>query len=144
MLQKLKASTKKLPGGILVESMARSYKLKMEIGGFQDAMNPLEALLCALGASRTMMAYAFAGVCGFNMEEFHMELEGDFDHDGFLGVAHVRKGFSEIRYTMYFKTDETMERTREFAQFMEEYCPVSDNLLNGVNIVLADIVINKP
>lgn len=144
MLTTFKATAKKLPEGLQVETDARGFKIIMdepeELGGTNVAMNPVEAVLCALGACQTIVATAFAEAFGFKFEEFHVELEGDLDPDGFMGLADVRNGFQEIRFTMHFKTDETQERAEEFANFIEERCPVGDCLMNGVKLVRTGVV----
>ncbi len=86
------------------------------------------------------LASAFAAAHDFTFEEFHVELEGDLDPDGFMGLADVRCGFQEIRFRMHFKTDESQEKAEEFASFIERTCPVGDCLENGVKLVLAGVV----
>lgn len=62
---------------------------------------------------------AFAEAQNFKYEEFHVELEGDLDPDGFLGRADVKKGLQEIRFTMHFKTEESQESCERFADFVQ-------------------------
>lgn len=144
MLTTFKASAKKLPEGLQVETESRGFKIVMdepeELGGTNAAMNPVEALLCALGACQTIVASAFAQAKGFKFEEYHVELEGDLDPDGFMGLADVRPGFQEIRFTMHFKTDESQEKAEEFAEFIEKTCPVGDCIGNGVKLVKSGVV----
>ncbi len=143
MLTTFTASAKKLPEGLQVETQARNFKILMDepedLGGTDTAMNPVEALLCALGACQSIVVAAFAEAQDFTFEEYHVELEGDLDPDGFMGLADVRPGFQEIRYTMNFKTTESQEKTEEFAQFVESSCPVGDCLANGVKLVRSKI-----
>ena len=139
MLTTFKAVSKMLPEGLQVESNSRSFKIYAdepeELGGTDKAMNPVEMVLCALGSCQTIVAKAFAQAQGFTFEELHVELEGDLDPDGFMGLADVRNGFQEIRYTMHFKTDEPQEKVDAFAAFIEKSCPVGDCLENGVKLV---------
>ncbi len=140
-----KASAKKLPEGLQVDTAARSFKLLLdepkELGGTDKGMNPVEAILCALGACQTIVAFAFAEAKGFKLEGFHVELEGDLDPDGFTGQnPNVRNGFSEVRFSMHFKTPESQEKCEEFAQFIEKTCPVGDCLANPVPLKLVKVV----
>jgi uncharacterized OsmC-like protein len=105
-------------------------------------LNPVEALLCALGACQSIVASAFAEANDFSYEEFSVELEGDLDPDGFMGLADVRNGFQEIRFVMHFKTSESQEKAEAFADFIEKRCPVGDCLANGVKLVKAGVVID--
>lgn len=138
-----KATAKSL-GGLKVESEARGFKLHMDepeaLGGENTAMNPVEALLCALGSCQVIVCQAFAAAQNFQCEDIHIELEGDLDPDGFMGLADVRNGFSEIRFSIHFKTNESQEKAEEFAEFIEKTCPVGDCLMNGVKLVRSAVV----
>lgn len=137
-------ATAKSMGGLKVESESRGFKLHMdeprELGGENTAMNPVEALLCALGSCQIIVCNAFAQAKGYDISNMRVELEGDLDPDGFMGLADVRNGFSEIRFDMHFTTTETQERCEEFAKFIEDTCPVGDCLGNGVKLVLGKVV----
>lgn len=138
MITTFKATVKKLPLGMQVEANARGFKMMMdeprELGGTDVAMNPVEAILCALGGCQMIVAAAFAKAQKFSFEEVSVDLEGDLDPDGFMGLADVRNGFQEIRYTMHFKTEESEEKCSEFMKFIESRCPVGDCLGNGVKL----------
>lgn len=139
MLTTFKAVAKKTKTGLQVESTARNftftYDEPAELGGTDTGMNPVEGVLCSLGACQSIVCAAFAEAQGFKYEEFWVELEGDLDPDGFMGLADCRNGFQEIRFTMHFKTDEPQEKVDAFAEFIEKRCPVGDNLANGVKLV---------
>jgi len=142
------ASAKKLPDGMQVEVSSRSFTFLLdepkELGGTDKAMNPVEAIMGALGACQTICAMSFAKSQGINLEGFHVELEGDLDPDGFKGKnPNVRNGFSEIRYTMHFKSDAPKEKLEAFADYIEKVCPVGDNLSRGVPLIRAGIVAER-
>lgn len=145
MLTTFKATATKTETGLQVNTDARGFKIVMdepeEMGGTNTGMNPVEALLCALGACQSIVAAAFAEANDFKFEEFHCELEGDLDPDGFMGInPNVRNGFTEIRFSMHFKTDESQEKAEAFADFIEKSCPVGDCLMNGVKLVRTAVV----
>lgn len=145
MLTTFKATAKKLPGGLQVETSARGFKIILDepkdLGGTDVGMNPVEAVLCALGACQTIVAAAFARAKRFKFDELHIELEGDLDPDGFMGKApDVRNGFQEIRYKLNFKTSESQENAEKFADFIEKRCPVGDIVSNGVKLVRTGVV----
>lgn len=140
-----KAVATKLPEGLQVATETRNFKLLLDepeaLGGTDKGMNPVEAVLCALGACQSIVAAAFAGAQGFSFESFSVELEGDLDPDGFMGLAEgVRNGFQEIRFKMHIKTDEPQEKCEKFADFIEERCPVGDCLVHGVKLVRTGVV----
>lgn len=145
MKQTFKAIAKKTPEGLQVETEARNFKITIdepeEMGGTNTGMSPVEVLLCALGSCQSIVATAFAEANGINLESFHVELEGDLDPDGFMGLNDdVRNGFQEIRYSMHFKADNSQEELEKFAEFIEKRCPVGDCLSNGVPLKLSKVV----
>ena len=146
MINTVKVTGRKLPEGMQVETQARSFKVIMDepanLGGTDKAMNPVEALLAALAACQAIVAAAYAEAHDIKFEEFHVDLEGDIDFDGFMGLSDVRPGFSEIRYEMHFKTSEPKEKIEKFVEFIEKTCPVGDSLTNGVKLVNAGVVID--
>lgn len=147
MLTKFTADVKTLNEGLQVEATTRNFKLLMDepesLGGTDAGMNPVEAVLCALGGCQAIVVKAFAKAKKFEYESFRIELEGDLDPDGFLGLADVRKGFQEVRYKVYFKTNESQEKTEEFAKFVETTCPVCDIIKNQVSVVKTEVIIEK-
>lgn len=139
MLTTFKAVAKKTDTGLQVESTARGFKFTYDepkdLGGTDTGMNPVEGVLCSLGACQSIVVAAFARSQRFEYEEFWVELEGDLDPDGFMGKSDARNGFQEIRFTFHFKTNEPQEKVDAFADFVESRCPVGDNLANGVKLV---------
>ncbi|MDI3310435.1 MAG: OsmC family protein [Thermoanaerobacterium sp.] len=144
-VETFKAVSRKLPEGLAVESEVRGFKMLLdepkEMGGTNKGMNPVEALLCALGSCQTIVAAAFAKAKGINLQDFWVELEGDIDLDGFMGKSNVRPGFQEIRFKMHMKTDASKEEAEKFAKFIEKTCPVGDSIGNPVKLVLSDVVV---
>ncbi len=140
-----KSTVKKLPDGMQVEAESRSFTIKMDepksMGGTDTAMNPIEASLAALGGCQAIVAASFAKAKNISFDDFHIEVEGDVDLDGFAGRSDVRPGFLEIRYKMYFKTNESQDKMDDFATFIEETCPVSDTLKNGTTFVNVGVVL---
>jgi len=125
----------------------RDFKLTADeptdLGGTDKGMNPVEMLLCALGSCQAIVARAFAKANNIELEAYWVEVEGDLDTDGFLkGVEGVRNGFQEIRFTPHFKTTASREDVERFQTFIDSRCPVGDNLLNSVPIVVANVVID--
>ncbi|MDD3840457.1 MAG: OsmC family protein [Clostridia bacterium] len=142
-----KATSRKLGQGMAVESKARNFTVRLDepknLGGTDTGMNPVEMVLCALGACQTIVASAFAPNHGIDLKDFWVELEGDLDSDGFTGKSDVRPGFLEIRYKMHFDTTSPQEKVKEFAKFIESHCPVGDTVANPVKVVCSGVVVEN-
>lgn len=147
MLTTFKATAEKYQGHLSIKTKARDFELifdePTELGGSNIALNPVEGILCALGACQSIIVAAFAESQNFKYDDFRVELEGDLDTDGFMGLSNVRPGFQEIRFNFIFKTNESMEKVEEFSNFIEKTCPVGDCLINGVKLVRNKIIINN-
>lgn len=148
MIEVVKATCTATGNGLQMKTGARGFDLILdepkEMGGGNTGMNPIECLLCALGACQGIVAKAFASAHDFKFEDFHVELEGDFDPDGFSGVnPDAINGYSEIRVRMHFKTEEPKEKVDAFVEFIEATCPVGDTLKRGVKVVNMGTVIEK-
>lgn len=137
-------ATAHLQAGTLVKVKARGFEFTLdeppELGGTDTAMNPVEALLGALGACQAIVARSYAPMFKVELEEFWVELEGDLDPDGFMNKAEVRCGFSDIRYTYHIKSSSPEQSINDFIDFIGTKCPVGDSLTQGVNLTLAGVV----
>ena len=140
-----KASSK-LVEGLQVDNFVRDFQVRMDeppnLGGTDTGMNPVEALLAALGSCQVIVAAAFAKSQGIDLQDFWVELEGDLDPDGFLkGKPGVRMGFQEVRIVPHIKTSSSPEEVAKFMDFIKSRCPVGDVMVNGTKVIPADAVI---
>ncbi|MDK2979812.1 MAG: hypothetical protein PWQ55_159 [Chloroflexota bacterium] len=116
-----------------VESRGFSYVLDEppSLGGKDQGMNPVEALLSALGACKCIVTQAFAKKHGINLKSVHIDLDGVLDPDGFLGKNKDAKiGFSKITTKFYIDADNTEAEIRKYVEFVEGNCPVMDTIVN--------------
>ena len=133
-------STTKLTNGMKVECNAREHTILLDepkgLGGTDTGMNPVEAVLCALGACKCIVARCFAKAHGIDLKDFKVELEGDLDPDGFMGKnENVKVGFSTVRSKIYIESDSPKEEIEKFVEFIDKTCPVADTLANSPKLV---------
>jgi len=142
---KLQSIVKWSGEGLKVEGSVRNFKIVMDeppaFGGKDNGMNPLEAVLTALGGCLSIVVVAFSGkLKGGKVEDVWVEVEGEFDPDGFMHKNEsVRKGFSNIRVKVHIKSDAPEENLKEFLKFVHDTCPVGDTLENPVPLSI-DVV----
>jgi len=139
-------ATSKLVSGLQVDNNVRDFTLRMDepqsLGGTDTGMNPVEALLVALGSCLTIVAAAFAKSQKIDLQDFWVELEGDLDPDGFLkGAPGVRNGFQSVRVIPHIKSSSSPEEIEKFIAFIKTRCPVSDVMVNGTEVIALDAVI---
>lgn len=140
-------ATAHLQGGMVVKAQSRNFEVTIDepkyLGGTDTAMNPVELLLCALGACQSIVARVYAPKFNIQLEDFRVELEGDLDTDGFMNKSDVRPGYSDIRYHIHIKADAPYEQVEEFIEFVERLCPVGDTISNPVHLQRSKIVLNE-
>jgi uncharacterized OsmC-like protein len=140
-------ATAQLQEGVVVKVRSRNFELTIDepksLGGTDTGMNPVEAVLGALGACQSIVARVYAKKFNVRLDDFRVEVEGDLDLDGFFKKSDVRPGYSEIRYTFHIKTDASKEQVEQFVEFLEQTCPVGDTIANQVNLKLNGIVIEN-
>jgi len=138
-------ATAHLQEGVQVKVKSRDFEITVDepksLGGTDTGMNPVEMVLGALGDCQAIVAGAFAKQHDMTFNDFWVELEGDLDTDGFLGLSDVRKGYSEIRYNIHIDTDEPREKVEKFIEFIEATCPVGDTIANPVTMALNEVII---
>lgn len=122
--------------GLQVKCSSRGFEFLLDepknLGGTDEGMNPVEALLCSLGACKVIVARSFARLHKINLEEIKVELAGELDPDGFTGKNPQAKiGFSKITSTFYVKADNTAAEIADFVEFINRTCPVHDSLANS-------------
>lgn len=137
-----------LKEGLSVQNRGGKFTVLMDepetLRGTDTGMNPVEMLLCCLGACQCIVARLFAKAKKIDLQDLRIELEGDLDPDGFLrGKDGVRAGLHEIRYTFHIRTDADEEKVHEFVDFVKSRCPVNDSLLGHVPVTQKEIVISR-
>jgi len=123
-------------GGMKVSCTSRNFEFILDepknLGGSNEGMNPVEALLSSLGACKVIVAQSFAKMHGINLKDIHVEVEGILDPDGFMGKNKEAKiGYSEIVSKFYIEADNTDEEISAFIDFIDRTCPVADTIKNS-------------
>ncbi|HKM37723.1 MAG TPA: OsmC family protein [Thiopseudomonas sp.] len=140
-------ATAHLQAGTQVKVRSRGFELTLdepiEDGGTNLGMNPVEALLGALGACQAIVARVYAKRFNVQLDDFWVELEGDLDSDGYMDKADVRCGYSAIRYTYHIKSPSAQTDIDAFVAFIGGKCPVGDSLAQPVVMQLAGVVLEK-
>ncbi len=121
--------------GQVVSATARGKSFVLDeppaLGGTDTGMNPVEALLGALGGCKCIVAKSFAKSQGIALKAIEIHLEGTLDPAGFLGSdPHAKVGFSEIRTRYRIDADNTDEEVAAFIDYIDSHCPVMDTLVN--------------
>lgn len=91
--------------------------------------NATESLLAALASCLNATLIYHASARGIQVEGLELEMEGDIDLRGFLGIDEsVRNGFQNIRVKCKVKADASDEKIDELCRLAQKYSPVFDGV----------------
>lgn len=102
-----------------------------ELGGSDQAANPVEYLLAAYAGCLNVMAHIVAREMEIQLRSLDIEIEGDLDPSHVFGKPSVnRPGYQEIKVRLIPDSDATPQQLKVWLETLESRCPVNDNLLN--------------
>ena len=105
--------------------------------GSDTAPNAVEAVLHAL-ASCLAVGFAYnAAAKGIEVNRLEMDVEGEVDLHGFLGLSDsVRPGYQNIQVTYRVDCDAGREKVEELCDYVQRTSPVMDILRNPVDVTV--------
>ncbi len=126
-------------GGALTETTARGRTIHADepeaLGGGDTALDPVELLLAALTSCVSIGLVTQAAKRGLDFEDFEIEVQGDLDLRGYLGLSdEIRPGYTRLNYTIRLQSDADPAILEEIVRIAEKTSPMVDNILNGVPI----------
>lgn len=108
--------------------------------GGDTAPTAIETLLAAVGACVSGGWAAFGAAMGIPIEKLDIELDGELDLQGFMGLGEgVRPGLGRIRGKIYVKSKASDEQLRQLKDMAETHSPVVDSLRVPVELTLVRI-----
>lgn len=139
-----KASTQ-WKGGFRVETRSREFSLTADepemLCGTNTACNPVEMVLQAYGACLSIGYAMNAAVRGITIHDIVIDLEGEIDLPGFLGLEPPEKlnmdklpGFKTIRVAVKMKADADSKTLQELHNHVVGTSPVGITLSRPVKI----------
>lgn len=103
--------------------------------GENKAPNAVETVLHALASCISVGFVYNAAAQGIKVEELEMNLEGDLDLHGFLGLSDkVRPGFENIQLNYQVKADASEKKIKELCEYVQKTSPVLDIIRNAVPV----------
>jgi len=102
-----------------------------ELLGTNKGASSVELLLAALGDCIASGFAIYGAHMGIPIESLTVEIEGDIDLQGMLGLPEpgkVRPGYQEIRAKYYVKSKAPREQLEKLAKMAEDLSPTRDSL----------------
>lgn len=88
-------------------------------------MTPLEGLLGAIGACKSIVAKVTAKKMGIDYRALEIIVEGDFDSRGYQGDPDFDIGFSDIRTIYQIDSDASEEKLKQLMNYVDAHCPAA-------------------
>ncbi len=108
------------------------------LAGADAAPNPVEQVLAALGACLTTTFVAHASVQGIPLESVEVDLHGDIDLRGFLGLSTtVNPGYDSVQIELKVRSRASTAQIEALARRAEAACPVSAIFRRSVTLKVA-------
>ncbi|MBO9519085.1 MAG: OsmC family protein [Porphyrobacter sp.] len=121
------------------ERIARRHKIvadePYELLGTDSAPNPQELLMSAINACMTVGYVAQASVRGITLTTCRIEMAGELDLRGFLGLdATVPNGYRQLDYVVTLEGDGTREQYEEIHAAVKATSPNFYNLNRAIEM----------
>jgi putative redox protein len=122
-----------------------------KIGGTDLGMNPVELLLCAMGACQEIMYAVYASLMGIQLDEVKVSCRATLDLRGLLGIRDVPPGLFEVEFETHIRSSASRESVARLIDRAEHNCPIMDTVtrptrsvgkayLNGEEIHVRDSI----
>lgn len=106
--------------------------------GQNSAPNAVEAVLHALASCVAVGFIYNAAAEGIDVRNLELDVEGDLDLQGFLGLSSdVRAGYDHVRLTYRVDCDAPPEKVDDICEHVQRTSPVLDILRNPVRVSVA-------
>ncbi len=106
------------------------------LGGTDQAPNPVEQLLGALGNCLAVGYAANASAAGIELRDLRVELEGDLDLHTFLGLRDGNAGFESIRARVHIDSEASPEQIDALHRKVTTTSPVGHTLSRVVPVAI--------
>ena len=122
------------------EEVERSFTIVAdephELLGANSAPNPQELLMSAVNACMTVGYVAQASVRGITLDSCVIEMHGELDLRGFLGIDEsVPPGYRRLHYTVHLSGDGTREQYEEMHRAVMATSPNYFNMARPIEMV---------
>lgn len=104
--------------------------------GVNSAPNPAEYMLGGLAGCMAVTFMTGATAMNINIDELNLEIEGELDLKGFLGLdTNVNPGFPELKFIFHVKGNGTQEQYKKLMDRVSKHSPNFNTIQNEVKII---------
>lgn len=108
-----------------------------ELGGNDQAANPVEYLLGSFAGCINILGYIVARELDMNLTNLSIQITGNLNPARLFGQSFdERAGYKSIMVTLKPDTDATPKVLEKWKQIVMDRSPVGDNLMNTTEVIL--------
>lgn len=108
-----------------------------DLGGKDEAANPVEYLLGALAGCLNVLGHVVASEMKFELKGLKMDIVGDLNPACLFGMSFdERAGYKSIEVTLKPEADVDADTLKAWTEAIESRCPLCDNLKHATPINL--------
>jgi len=131
--------------GIGGEQIDRRFQIQIdepeELCGTNQFANPQEYLLAATNACMMVGYSAVAALMGLSLTKLELEISGDIDLRGFLGLdENVSPGYEQLHYVVRLAGDGTREQFEQLHAMVQKTSPNYHNISKPIALT-CDLVV---
>jgi uncharacterized OsmC-like protein len=109
-----------------------------ELGGSNQAANPVEYVLAAFAGCLNVMGHLIAKEMNFTLRDLKIDIEGKLNPNKLFGKCDMdRAGYKEITVVLKPDCDADPDTLQKWMHEVESRCPVSDNIQNNTKVNVA-------
>jgi uncharacterized OsmC-like protein len=128
-----------LEDGLACATTVRGHTVECDeprsLGGSDSAQSPVELFLSSLATCQAITYRVWAAELGIAVDRVEVQVVGDIDLRGFLGVDEVeRAGYEGVKLRVALRGPEPPDRYRELAEAVDRHCPVLDALTRPLRV----------
>jgi uncharacterized OsmC-like protein len=125
--------------GMRCETTVREHTVAADeprsFGGTDAAQSPVELLLTSLATCQAITYRLWAAELGVALDRVEVEVVGDIDLRGLLGMDGVAPaGYEKVTVRVSLDGPEGRERYEELAEEVDRHCPVLDAIARPIPI----------
>jgi uncharacterized OsmC-like protein len=133
--------------GLLCEATARGHTVVCDeprsVGGSDAAQSPVELMLTSFATCQAITYRIWAAELGIGLDRIEVEVVGDIDLRGFLGVEGVERAGYEKLAVRVALTGPEPERYEELAEAVDRHCPVLDVFTRPIPVE-RELIVSPP
>jgi putative redox protein len=106
-------------------------------GGGDTAPSPADLILAALGSCQEIMYSALASSMDIPLESVRIELKGNLDLRGLMGIrdgGKVHPGFLDLSYVTHLASSADEATLKKLVDAVEAQCPILDTLIRPITV----------